>query len=96
MIWRDEREESQPKERPTTNSFVQCATDSIKEQENFVLEIRHVIHHEGKGFVPTCIYVGGGSTNGNLVLGEDLQAYNEAIRAGEELLTKRIKNHKTS
>ena len=95
MIWRDDREESQPKERPTTTFFVQCAIDSIREQENFVLEIRHVIHHQGKGFVPTCAYIGGASANGEVVLGEDLQAYDEAMRAGEELLMKKIADHKT-
>lgn len=94
MIWKDERTGSRLEERPTSGFFVLCAMDFVIRQEGFTLSIRHVLHHQGKGFVPTCSFSNESSANGEFVLGQDQQAYDEAIRAGEELLAKKIEEHK--
>ena len=90
MKWRDSGL-SNSKEEPTALSHVCCSIDVIQRHGDYELVILHVRAWRGKGFM-AMVRSTGTSQSGTVFLGEDEEAYGQALGQGIVMYSKRKKD----
>jgi|SRR5882724_7237950 len=88
-VW---RKQNHLNEHPTVDTVVIHAEDKIYERNIYELVICHVNSFHGKGFMPSVRFEDSLCYNGEVILGTDQAAYDQAKMTGEQRLEKFIKD----